>query len=115
MAQAPRPNYLDEFKPWLNDRHDTLGVELVPDTETDEVLTYWFKGYKGQILLVVKEGEIAVAAMKDGEVWDFFYCIDSVVESSQEEQFVCVLCEEPRKVYGSIQEAWEEHDFDLNK
>lgn len=106
-----RDRYLRAFLAWLADQRSTLGVRLLHMHTRKHYLIYQIEGYGGLLELCVRRGDISVAAMRNGEVWDLLYCLESVM-SRQKDGFVCTLCEPPSETYPSAEALWVAHDFE---
>jgi hypothetical protein len=113
MAEHPpaQSAYIVAFRRWLSDHPQASGVALRETSANHEALEFQVEGYGEQLLLIVRDGDIALAAIKDGEVWDLLYAQESVVQSCVTDYF-CGLCEVPAKRYATPQALWLEHDFE---
>lgn len=109
-AEQQRP-YTEAFNAWFAsavDLHDIMAFERCEDRDAMEIN---FLTGGGALHGYAHNGGISIAAVWDGECWDFLFDEDVVAEHTTD-GWHCSLCPaDQRAFFSSVEALWTDHLF----
>ena len=111
MGRPHRNRYLRAFEAWLKQHRGSFGIPLEQLSRRKHGVEYRVGRYGDRVRLYVRRGDISVAVLRQGMVWDLLYSQESLTRRVAG-GVVCTLCESPAAHFTHPQALWLEHDFE---